>query len=309
MFDYGPTYSSHSKNGLPVLGNASTPSNKVKRNQNGGYIPPYGMSLLTRVYNNENNEILFAGEDDGHIPARLVSEDFTIANILMLLDDRYVHWPSFDVLSDNKNERDMQNNYWDPQWLAHTDMGRTICYCYQLASALIFHTEAFEISAKDKFIEPDYYENSIEFLKVIKRLRRDYRLKNKRHYISIRPLEFACSPQLVAHKEHPEQKMIEINVHGLDFILEVRDRENNDFCVQPISLYLSRHRHAIPMLMPVFERLRQIYSLLYAVNEFKKMGYIMPDPVKKTLKDCLNEFQQRSYDGKTRYNVLPYKDH
>jgi hypothetical protein len=299
-FDFGPIYSEQSQNGLPILGNVSPPSEMRTHNDYGQrdqllshFVPEYGMHLLTQVYNNEDGEILFNGSDIANIPARLMNEDMIVANILMLLDDGKENWPLFRMFQPDGGEDLSLEKIWNPSWLAYTELGRTIYYCYQLVDALVFAPEVFQMTSKDTFVDPQYYDNSVVFMETMKRLRDDCGLSKEKHNVHISPVEFVCDPQVFAHKQNPNRKMMEINITGFDFVIEVRDSKKSDTLVEPVSTYLSNYRHAIPMLMPVFERLRQIYTLLYAVSEIKKLGYIMPDTIKEIHKNYLYEFQQR----------------
>lgn len=269
--NFGASYNDTGRNNLPILGKYRLPSdNAVFDHQHrriiphGIFGPPSGGNLVKKIYSEPDGALSFYAESSPDFPAFIFTEDFLTANILTFLDSAPV-WPELDA---------SENGRFHPEWLAHTELGRTLAYCHHLASSLVFEPEKFDLVSAEDFTLLDLRGECLRFMETLIRLSKASNLNPDDHAVHIRCLSFDCSPTKFIAKDGKSQPLYELQINRTDFCIEVFRKENRSL-TQPITTFLFEYRDAVTVLLPVFERLRQLYALLYGVREIHNMGYRM----------------------------------
>jgi len=300
--EFGAIYNKLSVNGLPVLGSWVQASGELDPTDNGFYpnndpqfIPRAGASIIDRVYAKLPGEVSFNARMSGNFPALVFAEDLLCVNILMLLNDE-PQWPAFHLFQPHENKSSLEK-IWYPEWLAHTEIGRTLYACHYLIDALVFEPESFDFAEKEDFIAPKLYTESLRFWNTLKRLKRDYQPNRYDHEVSIKVLAIHMDPQ--------ENPLLEIYIRGVNIGFEVISKSKlKQTRIEPIHTYLNNRKHLLSLLLPTFERLGQINALIYAILQLKKMGYVMPKDIEETHKNLLHNFLQRLEEDERKNNKL-----
>jgi hypothetical protein len=263
--DYGPVYNPLNSNGLPVLGaweqaKSIPETNNLSPNPNQytSFIPFEGPVILNSVRVDEHNEIRYdCGFKEG-FSALLFNDDFEIAERLIFEDSIF---PEFYF--DSK-----ESKFFNPSWLKDTDFGRTLYACHYFINELVFNTDAYDIASKETFFNASWCEPVKSMIGYIQVMMNQSNINSLKHIAHVKPVRFTGNTEddLITDNNW---RLKDID---MDLTFEVIDVESGK-PVDPISMFLNKHREAFPQLIPNFERLRQLLKLLYALDQLKQAGY------------------------------------
>jgi hypothetical protein len=279
-FDYGPFYNKFDDEGHIILGSIPMPSdNNVERV--GTFVPPIGGLILECIYSEPNGEISMRANISERLPGLLSLQDVIVNNVLTFLYPLNT-WPSHKVNSDGIID-------WKPEWLGYTEFGKTVSSCHKIATDFIFSPDLFIFPSRDGFLLKDTYEQSSEFYRKLCSLSAEAGLNKDDFQIQLKCTHFNCTPQTLVHKDNDEDRLYEIAIDDVGYGIDVFSKEKQRL-VQPITAYLSNNTNTIALLMPIFERLKQLYALMYAMKEMQKLGYVMPEQIKENHKLFIEKF-------------------
>ena len=262
---YGPVYNPLNSNGLPILGAweqareqpiedrlSATPEQYVS------YIPFEGPVILNSIWIDEHNAIKYDCGFKKGFSALLFNEDFEIAERLIFDESIF---PAFYFDSDS-------GKVFNPPWLKDADFGCTLFACNYFINELVFNTDSFDIAPKDLFFNPNWHDPVKSMIGYIPVMVEQSGINSLTHVARIKNSELFGT--IVEELEEGNNWRLE-NM-DIDIIFEVIDIESGE-TVDPISMFLNKHREAFPQLIPNFERLRQLLKLLYALDQLKQAGY------------------------------------
>ncbi len=263
--EYGPIYNPLNNNGLPLLGAweqaieepiedplSTTPEQYVS------YIPFEGPVILNSIWIDERSAIRYDCGFKKGFSALLFDEDFKIAERLIFDESIF---PEFYF---NSNIEKIFN----PAWLEDTDFGRTLYACHHFINQLIFETDKFDIAPKEMFFNLDWHDPVKSMIGYIPVMRQQSNIDSLTHIARVKPVQFIGNTEgdLIADNNW---RLKDID---MDITFEVIDVKSGG-PVDPISMFLNKHREAFPQLIPNFERLRQLLKLLYSLDQLKQTGY------------------------------------
>lgn len=293
----GPRYNRIGHNGLPVLGVWEPPSPDRsdamrEMTSRGSYVPPPGAGIYRGLKTTPDGFIRFNCSMSGQKPALLTQEDFDVAMLLAFSDDAKVIWPSLSIESVDKSMTDGHDLFvakeFSPDWMGHTDFGRTMYITDVLCGALAWNPTSFPVASGNTEHEKNRYENITKFLRNIEwtggRHTRSssarVMLRTEHHHIE------GLAPKLVdgQHIWDIGVKDVRMRVDG-SYILRRTDGDENRLVALNDSTYhqgavaekLTKSYDYIAELMPVFERARQLMGLLYSLSELRSAGFT-PNP-------------------------------
>lgn len=263
--DYGPVYNPLNQNGLPVLGawnKAGVPKRadalSVEPEQFSSFIPAEGPIILRSVWLDERNEIRYNVATKSGFSALLFDEEFGIAEHLIFAGPE----PIFPHFYFNEHGKKV----FDPEWLSEKDMGRTLYACHHFINTLVFKTDDFDIASKEMFFNPSWCEHVHDMIGDFPAIVQKSNISADTHVAIVKPLQFK------GNVEGEIDNGWAIKDIDLDISFVVVDKKTGA-PVEYISAFLHANRGAFPQLIPNFERLRQLWSLLYALHALKKAGF------------------------------------
>lgn len=132
-YDHGPSYNILDERGIPVPGAYVAPGDRIyvsAENDYGAYVPNPGIVSISGITGHPDGTISFSTVAMGDRPALLVPEDFNVVLTLVFAEATV---PKFSL---NRNFRDeptpnrlidaINHKWYNPEWLRHTDFGRTM---------------------------------------------------------------------------------------------------------------------------------------------------------------------------------------
>lgn len=275
--EFGPCYNPLLQNGLPVLGSwmnapilsCMAPSS-ISEAPLKSFVPLSGPVILKSIWISKDHDIQFDCGIRNDLPALLLKEDFDVAVILVFLE-KIDAIPHFGLSAET---RGIFRKVWNSPWLEFTDIGKTFYACHQFLNALVFNTPSFEIAKKQKIFNQDWYgpvTNMLEELQYVVKKSHIDRTKNTAHFNLI-DFKKSISGEIDNISHDLNNWRIDIIDASIDFY--VCDQEGNT--IDPISSFLRFNREAFPQLIPNFERLRQIQSLILGLIFLRESNYKMP---------------------------------
>lgn len=302
----GPFYNPiDPQNGLPILGQylpASSSNEEVLRCKltYGAYVPQPGIIKLKSVHGEADGSISFQYDRSPTAPAMLLDEDFHVVMALAFGSPKAPIWPTLSLEKQYKGLLDdeyemFKAKIWDPVWLGHTDFGKTLYIVDRLTGQMTWSPKSYTVSLPENSFDP-------EFPAYVKGLLEDLRFTGgadrlaQGKIINVSPEHI---PVPIVKKIHPNGKEtwsieitdIKMRVNGsyVRKINGVEDRSvswnDTQFAQGRLTQRLTDHYNDIALMMPVFERARQLMALLYSVMELREKGFI---PNAQTLLDSSN---------------------
>jgi hypothetical protein len=270
--NYGPTYNPLNKHRLPILGaweaSPTLPETDALSPELvplTSFVPLEGPVILNSVWLDHNNDIQYTCGFKQNFCALLFKEDFEVCEQLILKEDE-PFFPSFEYADEGREKS------YDPAWLAETDFGRTLYACHHFLSELVFRTDKFDITPKEKFFNPSWHDPVKDTINYIPVIASSSNLCLGRHAVRIVPLEFNAQTNGKIDFFDSKNTDWKIDKLDMDMTFEIFDKETND-AVEPISSFFFKHREMFPQLIPNFERLRQMFILIYSLNAIRDSGY------------------------------------
>lgn len=279
QFNYGPFYNRFDSEGRIVLGSIPEPSDdNVKRINT--YVPPQGPTIIKQLHTEPDGTITCGAGISDTLPELWSTEDFTVNNILSFLYPPNT-WPSYTINSD-------EEIIWTPDWLGNTAFGKTLSTCHKLANDFILAPEKFVFPEKKFFLYQDIYDQCRSFYQKTCELTSGLQLNKDSYEVQLKCTNFDCTPKTFTHEDNSRDQIFEIIINNVNFGVEVFSKEKQ-ILAQPITTYLSENSDAIALMMPVFERLKQLYAMMYASKELHSLGYIMPETILENHKQFLKQ--------------------
>lgn len=266
--EYGPIYNPLNSNGLPLLGawekarpepiiDDLSPTPK----QFESYIPFEGPVILNSVWIDNDNKINYSCGFKDAFSALLFNDDFEIAERLIFQDN--IVYPEFYF--------DFHGGkVFNPSWLGETDFGRTLYACQYFINQLVFQTHKFDVAPKEIFFNPNWHDPVKSMIEYIPVIREQSSIKEKTHTVFIKAQNLTGNIEGNLNKNdyvgwNFTDIDLDITYEIVDLVTGVRVESGSDF--------FNKHREAFPQLIPNFERLRQLFKLLYGLSELKQAGY------------------------------------
>jgi TPR repeat protein len=174
----GPRYNPIDSNGLPILGVWEPPSSNLQdvehqRLTQGSFVPKSGIINLKGIIADPAHGILFNVEEDKNLPALLIEEDFEVAIILAFLYKK-PFYPSLSletVQEKNIGEsgaEQIQYKEFSPEWLGHTDFGRTLFTTDQLIGNWAWRAETFQVGDDNAVFQEGVDKIAAGFIKNVR---------------------------------------------------------------------------------------------------------------------------------------------
>jgi hypothetical protein len=267
--NYGPVYNPLNNRGLPLLGawEQARPNTKIDNlsptpDQYTSYIPFEGPVILNSVWVDSNNDIRYDCGFKKGFSALLFDEDFETAERLIF--DKSI-FPEFYFNS-------VGDKVFKPHWLHRTDFGKTLYACHYFINQLVLETDAFDIAPKEIFFNPEWHDPVKSMIGYIPVMRQKSNIDPSKHIAHVKPTQFKGNVEGNIDKSDLVRNNWKLADIDMDITFEVFDMASGE-PLEPISMFLNKHREAFPQLIPNFERLRQLLKLLYALDQLKQAGY------------------------------------
>lgn len=222
---------------------------------------------LNAVWLDHDNDIQYnCGFKQGFC-GLLFQEDFEVCETLMLSGDTPI-FPSFEQTEHG------QEKIYNPPWLAETDFGRTLYACRHFLNEMVFHTDKFDIAPKDQFFNSSWHDPVKDTIHYIPVIASSSGLSLDNHATRIKPLAFNAKMNGSVDLSNGANTDWKIDHIDVDMTFEIFNKETNE-TVEPISSFFFQHREMFPQLIPNFERLRQMFALIYSLKSLRDAGYTL----------------------------------
>ncbi len=320
-FMMGPTYNPISKNGLPVLGVWRQPENIEEHGiDKRAYVPSTGISSFQGLEAKQDGNIDFICVSNEELPSLLMPEDFEVCVALVFgyPEREEPRWPSLSLEKGNHfgiedNKEVISFKIWDPEWLGYTSLGRTMYITDNLIGSLCWMPDQFQIGSPDQCFTPSTYGLAKDLVDEITwaggriGAGQSRRVMLKPIHVSIKP-DFKEARDATVRLTVQEVKM---GVDGSYVLRKKRDdgdiEENRLVSLNDPSKEQGRKTKIltdryddIAVLMPVFERARQIMGVLYTLAELKNIHE--DDSIDFRLND---KIQRQALETRRAYEELP----
>lgn len=297
----GPRYNPVSKNGLPVLGqweSASRDPAEVERQfiTEGAFVPESGIIRFEGLSAEQNGSIRFKVKVSSEKPALILQEDIDVLMVLAFGREggnNEAIWPSLGLEPMDKLHKDfgekfdtktglLKEKVFEPHWLGYTNLGKTLFYTDYLIGALTWESKEFQIADDKQSIYPgfDVFAASLLY---------DFRMTGgpkpdafEASRIMLRPEASIFIPQSITEDPRTKSKTIHITCDSIPMRVDGSywkgdDRSialnDTDFQQGRLTQKITGHYNDIAMMMPVFERARQLVGMQYALFKLRELGY------------------------------------
>jgi hypothetical protein len=289
----GPRYNKIGDNSLPILGawekaSIDMPASERDRETIGSYVPAAGIRSFNGLRGINSGSIEWDLSFDPSLPAMLIPEDFDVCLALVFgARDGRIVMPSLSI--EKLNARGMKDDTgvicykeWSPEWLAHTDFGRTLYVTDYLIGQACWGPENFQIGNEDNGVSQQFQLFATAFVEDICRTGGyqgdggSLRVMLKPEHMKLNVCSFVVGRDKVWEISVEEAKM---RVDG-SYILEKDGTENRLVALNDTTFTQGRkvqkltdRYNDVATLMPVFERARQMSALLYSLVKLKEEGF------------------------------------
>lgn len=284
-------------NGLPILGqhlpaSETQEDTEAHRIKYGFYTPQIGIGSLKSVHGEPDGSITFKCETSDPSPAMLMTEDFDVVMALAFGSPARPIWPALSLerevpdLLDDKYEM-FKAKIWDPEWLGHTDFGRTLYIVDRLTGQMTWSPKSYPVSEPENSFDPKFPEYVKTFLEDLRFTGGADRItQSKLINVSPEHIPVPITKEILSdgtERWNIEITEIKMRVNGA-YTQKIDGVENrkiswNDtmFAQGRLTQRLTDHYNDIALMMPVFERAKQMMALLYSVIELREKGFT-PSP-------------------------------
>lgn len=277
-FSYGPFYNQVDERGVPVLGGWLGPTDFQTHTLGKRlYTPGHGQGFIRGVGVRDGSIHFMMDPCPEGQPALLLPQDLDVLAALFFSNPDTPKWPSFKLddagVTDKKN-RPMVKKLFLPAAIEHTDLGRTFFACTQVLEALLFTPEIFSIAPKGGFFDPDKYDAVVRIHETLKRLQQKTRINPATHHIVHKPkrilretlknYDYKGNLFDVFVKTHDIR--CEIGVYTIDGTSPF-SRAAATVKLTEYEEVLDELASAIRVIMPVYERLNQIFAICKTLND------------------------------------------
>jgi len=305
----GPRYTSLDNRNMPLLGAyeaASKNESEIarQRRDTGSFVPEPGIVHVQGV-SADSRGIYYDVIASPESPALILPEDIVVTQILAFGDRNGVIWPSLSLEDHDIDEKILEKRdaistkVWGPEWLGHTEFGRTLFVTDHLIGTWAWNAEKFAVGDNKHSVSQAVQNVAHELIRSIKLTggregdgeSARVMLKPENVYIKNNK-DFSLSGFFNARV-----MQVKMRVDG-SYILEKNGQENrlvslNDttYAQGRVCQKLTDRYDDIAMLDPRFERARQLMALLYATFRLRHMGYKPPYQIQKSLTEDLEEMR------------------
>lgn len=318
----GPRYNPHDKNGRPTLGVWEKPNQSFEEMQadfikTGSYVPEAGIIKLNAIFAEQNGSISFDWDMKEDRPALLLAEDFEVALALVFGKPGRnaegkpdILWPILSLESLHHKELQeypgitdehelLQYKYWSPKWLGHTDFGRTLFVTDTLIGDWAWNAKDFTIGDLAQTFHGAVPKMARDLVADIQATGGRVPLSSSKRVM--------LAPQHIATKSHVTQeanpffsveiKEAKMRVEGSYILKDDRIIALDDplYAQGRVTKKLTDRFNDISAMMPVFERSRQLMSLLYGLAELRRLGYTPPPGWQTQISNKLAAYEHAGY--------------
>jgi len=330
--DSGPRYNALDERGMPILGSLMKPSAGEKEEINdkkitGSYVPQPGLIKLRRIEVNAEG-FKYYGAYSEDLPAMITEEDRQISEILAFGDtEKGPLFPSLSLETENNDKlgkgaegsgynKAFTYKIFDPQWLAHTDFGRTLWITDYLIGQWCWNPEKFKIGNPENCSSPDQHFKARDFIQ-------DLRLTGGRDggassaRVMIQPKSNYIIPEAPKEGEtvyrqdaaSVDIKQMTMKVYG-SYILNDGNTENRSLFEEDPNFAQGRtvekltdRYNEIMQLDPRFERAQQLMGLFYGHVRLWQNGYRPSEALQQNLTAKLRVMEKLGRDKDERLLV------
>jgi len=313
----GPRYNPVDQNGLPILGvweeAAESQEQALEANKAyGSFVPNSGASLFKGLTAHPEKGVSFHVEETQNLPALLLPEDFDTVMTLCFAHPERVLWPSLSLEDvDDKqihlDKSQLQRKDFFPDWLGHTNFGKTLFTTDQLIGNWAWRSETFVSGEPELTYTPDVSRHAKAFI-------RDLRLTGGRagkggsSRVMLRPEKV---DNHIYGTRQDESTSIHITVGELRMRVDgsyiLKEIEQNGKIVEKRLVALNDETfqqgrtcqkltdnfHIISKFDPRFARAEQMMRLLYAVADLReKTDYRLPDHLQKYFEQKISHYDE-----------------
>lgn len=308
----GPRYTPLDSRGMPILGVYSPPSvnlGTVQQSKVNGqsYVPNTGIINLKGIRADQKG---FHYDTDTSLtmPAMILPEDISVTQMLVFGHPEFSITPSLSLENHGYKEKPKEQRQhvatkaWDPEWLGHTDFGRTLFITDHLIGNWAWNCQSYRVGPSTETESPEMHELGKEFIRDI-RLTGGRKSKGDAMRVMLKPETVYITPP--ADQQASTARQFQVAVK------EIRMRVDGDYMTmvkggQPIHSSLNDTRYEqgricqkltdryndLAQLDPRFERAKQLMALYYATLRLKEIGYRPPDHIQEKLSEgllhCIN---------------------
>ena len=264
--DYGPSYNQLSNKGLPIAG---AYSGYFRGGPLNGSEIPEGAGILQTVKGTEDGKIEFEFSKSPH--SLILSEDIDILTILSFCYEKHV-FPSIDVPSAiSLDARYLREKRTNPEWLVNTELGRTLYTTDVWAGEMAWGTDGFETSISQ--------QSSLEAFQKIKEslVNLGGRDPNPNALINVNPKNFKRTRKIDTESDEIYIQVHEVKV-GVDGGYQGKLRRwkhinSKLYNHTRKTAMLTNNFNDIAIAFPVYERLRQLMAISYALSDLRESGF------------------------------------
>ncbi|MDP7143332.1 MAG: hypothetical protein QF692_03545 [Alphaproteobacteria bacterium] len=262
-------------------------------------IPP-GITKINGIRADENGLHIDAETSDSEA-ALITREDIEVAFVLAFSQDKF-QWPSISIEDSDFTDvhgRGNEKIYGQP-WMVATDFGRTLYITDYLAGMLLWDHRDFkhsnnpaisEISRPimknlDRLYAPDPY--GIQMMQVVNVNPREVSLsiEKEEHSVSVKVDDVAMRFSTGYQELDSDDRVIS---RKWFFLNDTR------FSNGLRGAFLSEHFNEIATLLPVYERLKQLMGLMYALNAIEENGYKPPQDLQVHINQLAEKYKNQPH--------------
>lgn len=315
----GPRYNQVSSNGLPIIGAWEVATNSTKEVEfqlitDGSFVPQPGVVRFDGLSAELGGAIKFRFQTSNEKPALILQEDIDVLMVLTfgrVGNDKEFIWPSLSLEQMDVHHKDFGKRIttktellcekdFEPHWLGYTNIGKTFFYTDYLIGAVAWNSKEFEVLDDDQSNYPG-------FSAFARSLLYDFRMTGgsipddfETTRVMLRPGESIFLPSSTSIDPETNNKTINILCNNIPMRVDGSYWKgddssillnNVDFSQGRLTQKITDHYNDIAMMMPVFERARQLVGIQYTLFKLRSLGYRPPAEVQKELSDRLGFFE------------------
>lgn len=312
----GPCYNATTAEGDSILGVWARAATSTTSHLN-SCVPQGGAQELLSISVDENGKIHYKSTRNGRLPAKLLPEDFRVAEALVFGQRDYLldaGFHSASILTAPEMERDhLCRKVWIPPWLGHTLFGKTLSSIDYLAGRFAFEPLSLRVGGKEHAIHKDMPEHIKRFLQTL-------------HHMSGFPSDWSHW-RLMVLAESPQASIaatsatngattyrvsdisVRMRIDGEECSPQVRGTETlNDptYRLPRATTYMTSRYNFLELCAPQFARTKQLFRLLNGLLLLQSQGYVPPPWMAKRIERRISSYEELPTIPDKRLLCRPY---
>jgi len=305
-YSHGPVYNRLNDYGVPILGDWLQPGEDPAPHlraygvQAHAFVPAPGVVAVTGITGNADGSIKFNTVAKSDRPALLLQEDFRLVMALVFCDQQV---PGFDLQNiDTEMGVTLSHKVWEPAWIGHTALGDTLYLTDRLLGDLAFNDRCLIERVPDEHAhDPRIPQIADDFLTALDAVKN---MPKAPHSIAagFRLHQHHLADNEIITRQEDGAVHVDIlegnpRIRGWAYRENSKPKEESDindgqYMQGACANMLTERYNELALLLPVYERYRQLLAMYTALQKLKDTGFQLKPELQAELDQFVAAYEQ-----------------